>query len=82
MSWITSLKMDTDQRGQGIPADKRKTVERLRSQAFAMQKHFDLTEHSALILGQCLGTADGSVAEAVNDTYGVASPRFLVQSSC
>lgn len=67
--WTTSISMDVDRRGQGIPASQRKVVERLRSQAFAMQKHFDLTEHSALILEQCLGGEEGSVAEAVDNTY-------------
>ncbi len=67
--WTTSISMDTDRRGQGIPANQRTVVKRLRSQAFAMQRHFDLAEHSALILEQSLGSEDGSIAESVNNTF-------------
>jgi hypothetical protein len=61
--------MDVDSRGHGIPEEQRKIVERLRSQAFAVQKHFQLAENSALILAESLSDDDNSVAEAVDQTY-------------
>ena len=69
MSWTTSTHIDIGRRGQGIPDGQREIVERLRGQAFAVQKHFDLAEHSALILEQTLGDEEGGVASAIDDTY-------------
>ena len=60
--------MDVGSRGHGIPDEQREIVERLRSQVFAVQKHFDLAEHSALILAESLGDDDSSVASAVDNT--------------
>lgn len=67
--WTNSIEMDVDSRGRGIPDEQRKIVERLRSQAFAVQRHFQLAENSALILAESLGDDDSSVASAVDDTY-------------
>ena len=67
--WTNSIKMDVDSRGRGIPDEQRKIVEGLRSQAFAVQRHFQLAENSGLILAESLGDDDSSVASAVNDTY-------------
>ena len=75
--WTTSIKIDIDSRGHRIPDDQSEIVERLRSQAFAVQKHFDLAEHSALILAESLGDEESSVASAVNDTYEAHAFKIL-----
>ena len=75
--WTTSTKIDVDRRGHGIPDEQREIVERLRSQAFAVQKHFQLAENSALILAESLGDDENSVASAVNDTYEAHAFRIL-----
>lgn len=67
--WTTSVHVDVNKRGSGLPEEQRKLAERLRSQVFAVQKHFDLAEHSALILEQMLGTEEGSVGEVVDNTF-------------
>lgn len=67
--WTTSISLDVDSRGHGTPDDQREIVERLRRQAFAVQKHFQLAENSALILAESLGDDENSVASAVDQTY-------------
>lgn len=67
--WTTSIKMDIDTRGDGIPDEQRKIVERLRGQAFAVQKHFQLAENSALILEEALGDDESSVGTVVDQTF-------------
>ncbi len=65
----TSLKIDIDQRGQGIPPCQRDSVENLRAKAFALQERFDLAEQTAILLDEMLGDDDESVGNAVNNTY-------------
>ena len=65
----TSITLDVETRGHGIPDGQRQLVERLRRQAFAVQKHFQLAENSALILDESLGDDESSVASAVDHTY-------------
>ena len=69
MIWTTDTKVDVESRGQNIPDEQRDLAERLRNQAFAVQRHFQLAENSALIFAESLGDDENSVASAVNQTY-------------
>lgn len=81
---ITTLKMDMERRGQGIPDAQRAIVERLRQQAFAVQRQFELAEHSAVMLDEMLKGGeggDGDLAAAIEGTYeGNTFARLLLQT--
>jgi hypothetical protein len=67
--WMTDVKLDIDKRGSGISPQQREIVDRLRRQAFAVQRQFELAEHSAVILQEMLREDAGNVASAIDKTY-------------
>ena len=66
---MTSIKIDTERRGQAIAEAQLISVERLRRQAFAVQAQFELAQHTAVILEEMLRDDDGNVGSALENTY-------------
>ncbi len=62
------MKLNVELRGHGIPSSQRELVERLRDQAFEIQRRFATAEQSALLLDQMLDPQAG-IAAAINTSY-------------
>ncbi len=63
-----SVKLDADKRGCSLPDDLRDIAERLRAQAFELQRRFELAESTAALLEEMLNS-DTGVESALDDTY-------------
>lgn len=63
-----SVKTDIERRGESLGTSDRAIVERLRNQAFELQRRFELAERTAILLDQML-QPESKVAEALDGTY-------------
>lgn len=78
---MTRITIKMDQRGKGVPPEQRAIVERLRKQAFAVQRQFELAEHSAVMLDEMLKGGADDLAAAIEGTYeGNTFARLLLQT--
>jgi hypothetical protein len=69
MTVLTRITADAARFGEGMEKNRREIVERLRAQAFALQRNFDVAEDSAFLLEEVYQAGDDSVEAAVDGTY-------------
>ncbi len=74
--YTATTQLNTGLRGSAIPQNQREIVERLRTQAFAVQKRFELAERTAMILERMIDPDTGAAA-AIDQTYEAHSFSVL-----
>jgi hypothetical protein len=67
-SWTTTVKVDVERRGRSLPPEQLELVERLRQQAFSMQRRFEQAEQTANLLKYALDR-DSGLSAAIDGTY-------------